>query len=60
MRRGSMARTRRSTIAGSGGATRGIFVRMMEGLAHRRLPTEDDHDRRDLSEGAPHGIEPAG
>jgi hypothetical protein len=28
------------------------------GLPGRR--TQDDHDRRDLSQGVPHGIEPAG
>ncbi len=39
---------------------RGVFVRMMEGLAAADAEPEDCRDRRDLSEGAPHSIEPAG
>ena len=39
---------------------RGVFLRMMEGLAAAERRAEDGHDRRDLPEGAPHGIEPAG
>jgi transposase len=38
----------------------GVFARMMEGLASEGAVPEDGHDRRDLSEGAPHGFEPAG
>ena len=37
MRRGNTARRRRSTIAGSGG-DKGIFIRMMEGLATPQAP----------------------
>jgi transposase len=35
----------------------GVFIRMMEGLSGRAAHR---HDRRDLSEGAPHGFEPGG
>ena len=38
----------------------GVFARMMVGLAPRRGRGEGRHDRRDLSEGAPHGFKPAG
>lgn len=37
----------------------GVFVRIMEGLL-RGGRTEGRHDRRDISESAPHGLEPAG
>ncbi len=38
---------------------KGIFLQMMEAGCHERR-SEDRHDRRNLLEGAPHGIEPAG
>ena len=39
---------------------KGVFARMMAGLAAEGAETQDHHDRRDLSESAPHGLEPAG
>jgi hypothetical protein len=58
-RLGSMARPRPSTTGGSGGATWGL--RPDDGGAgFRRRRGEGRHDRRDVSEGAPHGLEPAG
>ena len=38
---------------------RGVFLRMMEGLAAAEA-VPNGHDRRDLPEGTPHGIESAG
>ena len=38
---------------------RGVFLRMMEGLAAAEA-VPNGHDRRDLTEGTPHGIESAG
>ena len=34
----------------------GVFARIMVGLAAKDTDPEDDHDRRDVSEGAPHGL----
>jgi transposase len=39
---------------------RRVILRMMEGAGCRERRAEDDHDRRDLPESTPHGIEPAG
>ena len=39
---------------------RGVCLRMMVGLAAAEAVLESGHDRRDLPEGTPHGIEPAG
>ena len=38
----------------------GGFIRMMECLSGGADRTPHRYDRRDLSEGAPHGFEPAG
>jgi transposase len=35
----------------------GVFARMMEGLSAVGGGAQDGHDRRDLSQGAPHGFE---
>ncbi len=37
----------------------GVFARIMMGLAAERAEHKDDHDRRDLPEGASHGLQPA-
>ena len=54
-----MGRTRRSTIAGSAGA-RWAFRPDDGRTGGRRCRAQDRDDRRDLFEGAPHGIEPVG
>ena len=56
---GSMAHTRRSTTDGSDGAKGGLPPHNGR-TGGRERHAEDDHDRRDLSEGAPHGVQPAG
>ena len=38
----------------------GVFARMMEGLSAQRGRTPNHHDRRDLSQGTPHGFQPWG
>ena len=38
----------------------GVFTRMMERSGCSRRRAADGHDRRNLPEGSPHGIEPAG
>jgi transposase len=38
----------------------GVFGRMLEGLAAAGAEPKNRHDRCYLSEGAPHGIKPAG
>lgn len=59
MRTRNMDHQRRSTTDGSGGVTWGL--RQDDGGAGlKRHRAEDYRDRRDLSEGASHGFQPAG
>ena len=37
----------------------GVFARIMVGLAAGERRSEGNHDRCNLSEGAPHGLQPA-
>lgn len=56
-RRRTMGRTRRCTIVGSGGVLPADDGRSGYATGYG---TQDDHDRRDLSQGAQHGFQPAG
>jgi transposase len=37
---------------------KGVFLAMMDGLSAKGHRAQDDHDRRDLSQSAPHSIQP--